>query len=393
MKLMRLSLICLLALTLLLSGCVSSDVREYTGADISVSGTASDSDLVENTVETESADMDYTYVYEKYDPDTLVMTIDGLEVCWQEYFYWVVSELANIEYNYGPVTDWQAACAMDSAKTNEQYLADYALELLMQYRALESNSAAIGAQLDAEDEAYVQETWDQYVEYYAQGDETVFREEFLETMYMDEAFFNSLSELDCLYYAAFEQMYGENGSLLSDEEALEYAEQAGYMAAKHILVMTVNPDTGEVLPEEEIAEKKALAEELLAEIHAAEDQNAKFDQLMMEYSEDTGLLYYPEGYIFAEGEMVEAFESTTKALAEGEISGVVESDYGCHIIMRLPLDPDQTVDYYGEDDQTTLRYMAAMTRYDSTVTNWGLEAEVVWAPEFEAQDLAALFAR
>ena len=55
---------------------------------------------------------------------------------------------------------------------------------------------------------------------------------------------------------------------------------------------------------------------------------------MHAYSQDSGLANSPDGYTFTAGEMVAAFEDTTRSLEYGEISEVVQSPYGYHIILR-----------------------------------------------------------
>lgn len=136
--------------------------------------------------------------------------------------------------------------------------------------------------------------------------------------------------------------YGEGAEgYPTDAETLAYAQdELGVYRAKHILLLTMDMDTREALDDATIAEKKAQADDLLAQLRASDDPITLFDTLMNEYSEDTGLAANPDGYTTYKGMMVSAFEDAALALKDGEISDVVESEYGYHIILRLPLDPD-----------------------------------------------------
>ena len=101
---------------------------------------------------------------------------------------------------------------------------------------------------------------------------------------------------------------------------------------KHILLKTVD-DNRQPLPEDEAAGKKAQAEDILAQLQAAEDLPAKFDELMMAYSEDNPQ-NNPDGYTATLGQMVPEFEEASLALKPGEMSGLVKSEFGYHIILR-----------------------------------------------------------
>ena len=60
-----------------------------------------------------------------------------------------------------------------------------------------------------------------------------------------------------------------------------------------------------------------------------------------EHSEDSSLYAYPDGYIAYKGQMVDEFEQAALSVNVGEISDIVESVYGYHIVMRIPLDPEE----------------------------------------------------
>ena len=75
---------------------------------------------------------------------------------------------------------------------------------------------------------------------------------------------------------------------------------------------------------------------------------------MNEYSEDgrndDGTLAMPNGYTLVyQGQMVPEFEEGAMALEVGQISDPVQSDFGYHIILRLPIDKDQLKDQLGGD--------------------------------------------
>ncbi len=119
----------------------------------------------------------------------------------------------------------------------------------------------------------------------------------------------------------------------SEEELKEVFAQ-NFLKAQHILKMTVDSATGAPLAQADMDAAKVAIEDLLQQARGGAD----FKALMMEHSEDPGKEQSPDGYVFAEGEMVDEFYQGTLALSENEISDVIESSYGYHIIKRIPLD-------------------------------------------------------
>lgn len=120
---------------------------------------------------------------------------------------------------------------------------------------------------------------------------------------------------------------------VTDEEVkntFETTKEARYSAqvrASHILVRANMNDTAA----KETAKKKA--EELLAKVQAP---GADFAAVAKESSEDPGSK--PQGgdlgFFPRKGRMVEPFAAAAFALKPGEISGLVESQFGFHIIQR-----------------------------------------------------------
>ena len=137
-------------------------------------------------------------------------------------------------------------------------------------------------------------------------------------------------------------LYGEiYNYFMSDEAFAQHVKSAAletmnsdktpYVRAKHVLVAF---DEQAELTEEVKAQKKAVAQEILEKAMGGAD----FDELISQYGQDPGMVALPDGYYFTYGEMVEPFEKAAFELKEGEISDIVETNYGYHIILRLGLD-------------------------------------------------------
>lgn len=151
--------------------------------------------------------------------------------------------------------------------------------------------------------------------------------------FSDTAYTNFMY-LSLCYQTLEDYYYGENGVNVPSEEELKQYFEDNYITAKHILITTTNSETGETRTDEEA---KALAQSILDRINNGED----FDTLMTQYNEDPGMASNPNGYTFTDGQMVDEFYEGAKALGEGEVSGLVKSQYGYHIIMRTVLDESQ----------------------------------------------------
>jgi peptidyl-prolyl cis-trans isomerase C len=105
-------------------------------------------------------------------------------------------------------------------------------------------------------------------------------------------------------------------------------EQPEMVRASHILVSTRDPDTNKDLPDDQKAAKRKKADELLKRARAGED----FAKLAKENSDDPGSRDKGGEYQFARGQMVPEFEAAAFSLKTNEISNIVTTQYGYHII-------------------------------------------------------------
>ena len=272
--------------------------------------------------------------------DETVVRLGEIEISASHYLYWLQRVISDYLAQFGgQMTTLPWDTEMVEGQTFGQFMQDQALELatlhaLLRQMAQEENLTP--------DPAVAADVESQYVNMIMQAGDN--EERVIHDLWgnlLSKELITWISENSDLSSQLRELYFGENsGHYPTDAEVNAYLEESGQYRAKHILLATIDLDTREPLDEEAVAQKKALADDLLSQLRTAQEPIVLFDQLMNEYSEDSGLAANPDGYTTRKGKMVTPFENAALALKSGEISDVVESDFGYHIILRLPMDPD-----------------------------------------------------
>lgn len=272
--------------------------------------------------------------------DEVLARLGESEVTADELSYWLNRVISSYLYQFGgQMTTLPWDTEMSEGLTFGQYMLDQAMDAVVIHCVLRELARQESITPDPEiakeqDKIYA----DMVIQ--ADSDESQVIYSLWSNMLTKDLLIR-LNENSNLYSQLQELYFGENsGRYPTDAEVTAYLEESGQYRVKHILLSTVD-DNRQPLDEATVTQKKAAADDLLAQLRAADDPIALFDQLMNEYSEDPGLATNPEGYTTYKGEMVAPFEEASLALKDGEISEVVESDFGYHIILRLPMNPDE----------------------------------------------------
>ena len=341
---------------------------------------------------------DYAAMYALHDPEEIVATVDGQDVTWGEYFYLYFSQAKQLEnyFNsmasyYGAAPDWADQVEEDSDASFADMVAESAGETLKQIRAIEGMSEKAGVELtDEQLEAIRAQEEQDIIGAVGEGKTAEDFNAYIETIYLPRTLYDRMNRVNYLYRQGFVQAYGENGELVEDGLAVQYLADNDYLAATHILLMTIDPATFEAMDEAAAAEKLQQAQGFADELKAIEDKEERlrrFAELKAEFCEDTGKATFPDGYIFLPGTMVAEFENAVLSLEEYEVSGPVKTDYGYHVIMRLPLDPDGVIEYSNDGTPLTARSKAANEAYGKALQDYFDGLSVEYAEGFEAPKL------
>jgi len=118
-------------------------------------------------------------------------------------------------------------------------------------------------------------------------------------------------------------------------------EEPEMVRTSHILLGILDPATRQPLPNAQKEAKRKQADDLLKRAKAGED----FAKLAKEFSEDPGSKDRGGEYTFPRGQMVPEFEAAAFALGENQVSDVVTTQFGYHIIKVLEKIPAKKVEF------------------------------------------------
>ena len=351
----------------------------------------------ETAVPVEVETLDYEALYALHDPAEVVMIVDGKDVTWGEYFSWLyMSAMQTEQYfvamaNYGVPLKWSDPVGEDGSTYADSAIAggENTLRQLMTILGY-AESQGVEASQETLDAVQAQRESDKLATVGEEGTEEDFAQ-FLHSLYRSEEAYQRATLANYLNLQHYSDTYGENGEKVSDDQALGYLEENGYLYANHILLTTMDLQTGEALEEAAVAEKEAQAQVLAEELQAIQDPEQlvkRFQELKEEYDEDTGKVAYPDGYVFLPGEMVAEFEEGVKALADYGVSQPVKTSYGYHVILRLPLTADTVVSYDSTGAAVTGRSLFASFDYAAGLDAYLENLSVEYVGDFQAPDLS-----
>ena len=340
--------------------------------------------------------LDYEAIRALYPADTAAITLEDEVMDWDLYADWLrTNGLQYEEYfrqmaaYYGVAADWTGSIGDGTGANYAKGLLNETNDTLSSFMAIKALAKEKGISLDEE---ALKSLEPEAMAHQILGENATVEqlaEELENTSHLSVKAFQFYSEALDLYTLLAQELYGAQGEKLSEADIVKALEDQDYISAHHILFMTIDPMTGKNLEQDEVAAKLQQANDLVKELRAIEDHDEllkRFKELKEQYCEDTGKTAYPDGYTFTPGTMVPVFEETVKALKDYEVSDAVQSDYGFHIIMRLPLGGDSLL-FSPQGTPQTARVTVAQEKITHDLDDYYAAHPPVYADGLEELDL------
>ena len=252
----------------------------------------------------------------------VVATVNGKEITLGNYERLLALNKSSMEAYYGSDI-WSSE--VEEGKTYEDTLREMVLESM-------TSSEVIYQQAEKEKVAPTDKEVQEQIDSFNQNikDDEDYKKE-LKRMGIDDKFLKYQFARDIANQNL--KTHYEDNTKVSESDMKKYYEDnkddfyVDTVTASHILIKTQD-DNGKELSDEEKSKAKKTAEEVLAKIKAGED----FAKLAKEYSQDSSASNGGELGTFGRGQMVQEFEDASFSMKAGEVSDIVKTQYGYHII-------------------------------------------------------------
>ncbi len=300
----------------------------------------------------------------------VIFTVGGVDIRFDEYRYMFKYYESMYANNYGITADLWEGNEQNFAVFKDSVKADL----------IEQNFGNIVAKkydVTLDDEDYEQ------VDEYMEEEKAQFESEedfynALKASGIKEELLRNLITSSVMSEKVYQELYaGENARLIPSDDEIKQDIKDNYVRVYHLLISNehfADTEGYENADEEALkAAAKTFAEEKLAEIQAGADVY----EVAQEVGDDPGMHDNPDGYLFTYGKMVPEFEEASFALEMGEISGLVETDYGYHIITRIEQDS------YVEENFDEVRKQYVNDRFNTEVNQMLADAEIVYSEYYD----------
>ncbi|MEG1284412.1 MAG: peptidylprolyl isomerase [Romboutsia sp.] len=301
---------------------------------------------------------------DKIDDSEIVMSVDGIEINAGTYKKTLELFKQSIEAMYGPeVWDQEVEKGVKYRNKFKDLILTQTIETEAVYATVKANNMLPSKE----------EIDNAFKDLKASIEKDEEYKKNLESIGVDDAFLREQQEKELAW-----QKYKENfdkTTVISEQEVQKYYDEnketfyRDEVKASHILISTLD-DKEKELPKDKKEEAKKKAEDILKRARAGEE----FSVLAKEYSQDPASVTNGGdlGY-FKKGQMVKEFEDAAFSTKVGEISDIVESKFGYHIIKVTDRVDEQTT---VEDNKDYIKETLLESKYVEQIKKLGENAKV-----------------